>query len=411
MLNKIEGYTVYKEIEKQFNSVKKKTLPLCAAENLISPFAKLPLGGDFQERYIMNGVLNYEADSNFIGSSFLFDIYELINTQCAKIFDSTYADARTLTGMNCVTSLLMSITKNGDKIMVSDSECGGHQSMKIVCKRLGLQIIDMPYDYDNFDLDYEKVYSILKNDNINFLLYAPSDIINPPNLDKLKLPQNTVFLYDASQTLGLIAGKQIDNPLHKVDNCILFGGTHKTLPGPANGLIMTKNDNWAKLIDKTISPLYIRHTQMHQIISLLYTLFEMEAFGVEYSKNIVDYAQKLSYALKMRNFDIPSINGISTFTHQIFIRTSEIDMNHMYSNAFKHNITLDKKSKKLFQNHGIRLGTQEIARLHWQSNPIDLIANIIESLNSHQNETEELLKLLAIPEDIQFTFKKEEAFL
>lgn len=411
MLNKIEGYTKFKDIEERFNIAKKKTLPLCAAENLISPFAKLPLSGDFQERYIMNGVLNYETGNNFIGSNFLFEIYELINKQCAKLFNCTYADARTLTGMNCITSLLMSITTAGDKIMVSDSECGGHQSMKIVCKRLGLQIFDMPYDYDYFDIDYENVYSILKKDSINFFLYAPSDIINPPDFDKLKLPSNTVFLYDASQTLGLIAGKKLDNPLNKIDNCILFGGTHKTLPGPANGLIMTQNNQWAQLIDKTISPLYIRHTQMHQVVSLLYTLFEMEAFGEAYSKNIIDYAQRLSYALKMKNFDIPSIKGVPTFTHQVFIRTDEIEMNELYFNAFKHNITLNKKSKRLFNNYGIRLGTQEIARLNWETDPIHLIADIIESLRSNTKDTNELLKMLKIPEDILFTFKKEEASL
>ncbi|MEI5995592.1 hypothetical protein [Candidatus Enterococcus mansonii] len=253
MLNKIEGYAAFKDIEDRFNIIKKKTLPLCAAENLISPFVKLPLNGDFQERYIMNGVLDYETDNNFIGSNFLFEIYGLINKQCAKLFDCNYADARTLTGMNCITSLLMSITKAGDKIMVSDSECGGHQSMKVVCKRLGLQIIDMPYDYNHFDMDYENVYSVLKKDDINFFLYAPSDIINPPDFDKLKLPSNTVLLYDASQTLGLIAGKQLDNPLNKIDNCILFGGTHKTLPGPANGLIMTKTMNGPNLLIKQLA--------------------------------------------------------------------------------------------------------------------------------------------------------------
>ena len=34
----------------------RNSLPLCAAENVISSFCKIPLEGDFQERYIMGNI-------------------------------------------------------------------------------------------------------------------------------------------------------------------------------------------------------------------------------------------------------------------------------------------------------------------------------------------------------------------
>ena len=34
-------------------------LPLCAAENVISPFSKIPLDTFLQEKYIMGGIINY----------------------------------------------------------------------------------------------------------------------------------------------------------------------------------------------------------------------------------------------------------------------------------------------------------------------------------------------------------------
>ena len=43
-----------------------KLLPLCAAENVISPFSKIPLDTFLQEKYIMGGVINYQQDSNFV---------------------------------------------------------------------------------------------------------------------------------------------------------------------------------------------------------------------------------------------------------------------------------------------------------------------------------------------------------
>lgn len=38
-----------------------KLLPLCAAENIVSPFSKIPLDTFLQEKYIMGGVLNIKS--------------------------------------------------------------------------------------------------------------------------------------------------------------------------------------------------------------------------------------------------------------------------------------------------------------------------------------------------------------
>ena len=37
-----------------------KLLPLCAAENVASPFSKIPLDTFLQEKYIMGGVMEYQ---------------------------------------------------------------------------------------------------------------------------------------------------------------------------------------------------------------------------------------------------------------------------------------------------------------------------------------------------------------
>ncbi|PZT51909.1 hydoxy methyltransferase [Paenibacillus silvae] len=394
----------FKKNEDNYLAKKRLTLPLCAAENRMSPFSKIPLQKDYQERYIMNGINSFSIEDNFIGSEHLYEVYKLVSEQCSKLFSAKYADARTLSGMNCVTSLLMSLTNIGDKIMLSTGSSGGHPSMEYVCKRLGLEIIDMPYNYEEFDLDYERIYDVLVEEDIKYLLYAPSDIIMVPDYNKLKLPSHTLFLYDASQTLGLIAGKQVANPLESQINCVLFGGTHKTFPGPANGLIMTNNEEIAKELDENISPKYLRNTQMHQVVSLLYTLFEMEKFGEEYAKKILEYSQGLGIALAEWGYDIPFVNKVPTQTHQLFIRTSQDTMDTIFSNAFRNNITLNKKNKRLFKNYGIRLGTQEIARLAWQEDPIEQIAIIVQSLQYSNQDIQKKIKKLEIPETLNFTF-------
>ena len=130
-----------------------KMLPLCAAENIVSPFSKIPLDTFLQEKYIMGGTISYQDNNNFIGSKKLFQLYNLLNLQCKKLFGCQYSDARTLSGVNAVTTLLMSLFSSGDTIFISSEECGGHGSMPKICHRLGIRTIELPYDFNNYDFD------------------------------------------------------------------------------------------------------------------------------------------------------------------------------------------------------------------------------------------------------------------
>lgn len=384
-----------------------RTLPLCAAENVISDFGNLPLSMGFQERYIVGNTYSYLEDNNFIGSHYLLPFYEMISEKCQKIFGAKYTDSRTLTGMNCLMIVLMSLSKIGDHIMILGSASGGHASVKPICERLGLIVEEAPYCYQTFDLDYDKINQRITEGHLDYILLAPSDIISPLEVTKLKLGK-TVLLYDVSQLMGLIGAGLIDNPLDSIENVVLFGGTHKTFPGPACGLIMTNNDDLHARLETTINPIYIRHTQMHQKVSLLFTLVEFENFGKAYQEHIVALSQQLGQELHDLGMDVASKDNVFSQTHQVFIRTGKEKMDRIFSNSVKYGITLNKKNKRLFSGEGIRLGTQEIARYNWPKESMHTVAQIIKMI-SEETVDENLLNMLLgrLPEkNIQFTFDK-----
>ena len=394
-------------ITESFTSYYHNTLPLCAAENVISDFGNLPLSMGFQERYIVGNTYSYLEDNNFIGSTYLLPFYDMISEECKTIFGAKYTDSRTLTGMNCLMIVLMSLAKIGDRIMILGSASGGHASVKPICERLGLVIVEAPYDYKNFDLDYDALNSILLDEKVDYILLAPSDIISPLHVENINLG-STVLLYDISQIVGLIGAGLIDNPLDMIDNLVVFGGTHKTFPGPACGIIMTNNDSLHKRLETSINPIYIRHTQMHQKVSLLFTLVEFANFGHAYQKHIVDLANELGRYLQNLGMDVAAINGKFSRTHQLFIRTDKESMNRIFDNSIKYGITLNKKGKKLFEGYGIRLGTQEIARYNWPLESMENVARIIMMLSEEKIDTKKLRALLGgLPDKkIQFTFDK-----
>lgn len=392
-------------LTESFKSYYDMTLPLCAAENVISSFASMPLSMGFQERYIVGNTYSYMEKDNFIGSTYLLPFYQMISEKCESIFRAKYTDARTLTGMNCLMMVVTALAKAGDKILILGASAGGHASVKPIAERLGLIVGEVPFDFEEQDLDYEKLNRQIQEEDIDFILLAPSDIIHPFRVTKLDTRRATL-LYDVSQMLGLIGAGIIENPLDEMENIVIFGGTHKTFPGPASGLIMTNDEDLHNRLETTINPIYIRHTQMHQKVSLLFALVEFEIFGKAYQEHIVELANALAKELEKRGFFVGHSDSQYTYTHEVFIYTDEKLMERIYENSIRFGITLNKKHKELFKGYGIRLGTQEVARYGWPIDSMKQVAQIMEEISKEEVDDQRVHEMISnLPaKKVQFTF-------
>lgn len=409
----MNNFDKFINICQRVSSWNKKSLPLCAAENAISPFSQIPLDTFLQEKYIMGGVLEYNSNNNFIGSSNLYEFYDLINKQCSTLFSSKYADPRTLSGVNAVTTLLMSLFKEGDTILISNEDCGGHSSMPKICHRLGIRTIELPYDYDKYDFDYPVANELLHNINPAGILICLSDMLSLPKLYNFKLPKNTILIFDATQILGLIAGRVMQNPFEYFsdnENFILMGATHKTLPGPTCGLIMTRNKTLARQFDEKINPDYLRNNQFHHILSLSLTLLEMEYYGNEYAKNVVANANLLGANLESNGFDLIHFQDVYTQTHQLFISMPEKQTKLFLEQCECNGITLNARYKKLYRDSGIRIGTQEVTRYGWGTHEMKKIGEIL-TLIANSSESDALIKnkiaTLSRKKNIEYSFSQQ----
>lgn len=394
---------------KDFDDYHDRTLPLCAAENVISKFANLPLSFGFQERYIMNNTYSFNMDDNFIGCEKLFPFYQKLSEVCERVFHAKYTDPRPFTGMHCIDMVVKTVCRNGDKMVLLSKEHGGHASVKPVVERLGVKTFDAPYDLYENDLKYDELNKMIAEEKIQYILLAPSDLIKPLDVTKIDTTE-TVLLYDCSQVMGLIAAGIIDNPLKTMKNIIMFGGTHKTFPGPASGLIMTNDKYLHEKMEKSINPQYLRHSQMHQKISLLFALIEFEKFGASYMSHMVHCSNYLGKRLREAGYDIADVKGQISATHQIFIRCTKDEMDTIYDNAYACEVTLNKKHKELFYGYGIRLGTQEIARYDWNDEALDKIAKIVIELSHKDVAVDKIKEMIdTLPQKkIQYTFSDSE---
>ncbi len=71
-MNELYNFEEIFSILDNLNKFQQSRIPLCAAENVISNFCKLPLDGDIQERYIMGNYYTYSEKIILLEASILF---------------------------------------------------------------------------------------------------------------------------------------------------------------------------------------------------------------------------------------------------------------------------------------------------------------------------------------------------
>lgn len=368
---------------------RRHVVPLCAAETPISDFVRSFLTDEIHEKYAMGGPLA-PADDNFIGAEFVIDLHQLTIDLCRDLFGANYADPRPLSGTSAVTNLLMTFSEPGQTIMLQQHESGCHASMEPICRRLGLNIIEIPYDYEHLQFDVDSCREIAAEVSPDFVLIAPSDIIYPPPLELLGFPDSAMVIYDATQTLGLIASGHLPSPLRAHPRVVVSGGTHKTLPGPSCGLFLTQNDDIALRIDAEVSPKFVRHSHPHHIAGLCATLLEHKTVGHRYSERIREHVDTLSASLAAAGVPVVQDGGRVSETHQVWLHLPANEVRAAYQRSLEVGITLNEKYRRLFRDTGIRLGVQEIARYRWEDQDVDDLGTLLARIFKDEEPVDNL---------------------
>lgn len=203
----------------------------------------------------------------------------------------------------------------------------------------------------------------------------------------------------------------MENPLQwftDKQKFILMGATHKTLPGPTCGLIMTNNLELANQFDTLINPDYLRNSQLHHIFSLILTLMELEMYGQQYCSLIVNNANVLAKALVKYDFNIIKVSPKYTYTHQIFISMPENDAEKFYNKCLDYGVSINLRNKQLYKTCGLRIGTQEISRYGWNEAEMLIIAEILRDIRDNEQFSKDIsqkINMLSSNKKICFTIE------
>jgi glycine hydroxymethyltransferase len=260
---------------------------------------------------------------------------------------------------------MSSLTKRGDNIFHVPDNCGGHFASEPICAREGIELVDIPYDMQNGMIDIDALSRLYKEKQPSFLFLDASMIIFPYPLAEIReaVGEDAIIAYDASHVMGLIGGKQFQDPLNEGCN-ILNGSTHKTLFGPQKGIILCRDmDDLSTKIFDTAVPRFVSSAHLHHIAALGVAFEEIRDYGRDYAAQVVRNAKTLATHLDNNGIGVYGCKRGYTQTHQLWCIIGDHQQAMAAFNALEEiGIFVNMISVPFTGKYGLCCGVAELTR-------------------------------------------------
>ena len=382
----------------------KTSIPLIASENITSPAVDEACNCDFSHRYAEG----WSGERVYAGCHYIDQVEDICMDLAKNYFQCKYADVRPISGV--VANLVMYnafTSDNNGKMCCMSIVRGGHISHGPRFAKSGRQIygtagttrgIDVEYlafDNDEMNLDIDASAKIIRDFQPELVLFGGSVFLFPhpvKELGEVAREVDAYVGYDAAHVAGLIGSGYFQDPLREGVDAMSMS-THKTLPGPQHGTIVSNREDLIEDFKACAFPALLSNHHLHNVAGLAIALMEMLEFGKEYHKNVIENAKALGQALYERGINVLMEHKGFTESHQIVVDITEFKDNFglggdIEKHLEKANIILNRNllpydiaQGRHYQNPGgLRIGTSEITRLGMGKNDMTDIAEFFKKL-------------------------------
>jgi len=377
------------------------SLPLIASENILSPLCKEMLLSDFHGRYAEGtpGNRYYE------GCKF-FDNVELKAIELGKkLFKCNYVDVRPTAGTTANMAVLKALTKPGDNATVLDTANGAHISFgKWGAAGLrGVNLISYPFDDEEMNIDIDGAAKLIRDVKPPVALFGRSVFLFPTPLKELAEVAHEVsakVVYDAAHVLGLIAAGKFQDPLREGAD-VVTGSTHKTLPGPQGGVILSdhkgedeEDKRFLRRLNFGVFPGVTSSYHLHHVAAKAIAFAEHLEFGEAYATQTISNAQTLAQSLYELGFNVFGEKHGFTKSHQILVeigkgRGKEASKKLEEAGIIT-NMNMIPGDEDPLNPSGLRLGSQELTRIGMKEDEMKYVAELIKKVLIDNKPTEKV---------------------
>ncbi|MEL6908998.1 MAG: serine hydroxymethyltransferase [Cyanobacteria bacterium J06629_2] len=366
-------------------------LELIASENFTSPAVLATQGSVLTNKYAEG----LPGKRYYGGCEFVDRAEQLAIDRAKQLFGAEMANVQPHSGAQANFAVFLTLLEPGDTIMGMDLSHGGHLTHGSPVNVSGkwFNVVQYGVNQETEQLDFEQIRELALKERPKLIICGYSAYPRIIDFAKFRAIADEVGAYllaDIAHIAGLVATGHHPNPVPYCD--VVTTTTHKTLRGPRGGLILTRDADLGKKLNKSVFPGTQGGPLEHVIAGKAVAFGEaLKADFKEYSGQVIANAQSMAEAFKARNFKLVS-DG--TDNHLILVDLRSIAMTGKKADALvsQVNITANKNTvpfdpESPFVTSGLRLGSPAMTTRGMGATEFQEIANIIaDKLLSPEDE-------------------------
>ena len=379
-------------------------LELIASENIVSPAVMAAAGSFFTNKYAEG----YPRKRYYGGCQFVDRAEELAIERAKELFGVKYANVQAHSGSNANFAVYYAVLKPGDTVLGMSLSEGGHLTHGSPVNLSGklFRFVSYGLNPETGRIDYDDVRNKALEYKPKLIVAGASAYARTIEFDKFRAIADEVgayFMVDIAHIAGLVAAGLHPSPVPYAD--FVTSTTHKTLRGPRGGLIMTNDEELAKLIDKTIFPGSQGGPLMHIIAAKAVAFKEaLSPEFKEYQKQVVKNAKALADTLLEEGVNLVS-GGTDNHLMLLNLVGTGVTGKQLEKWLDEAHITVNKNAvpndpEKPFVTSGVRIGTPAVTTRGMNEDDMKIIGKCIADIIRNGEEaiprvTEQVLALCA----------------
>lgn len=356
-------------------------LELIASENFTSAAVMAAQGSVLTNKYAEG----LPGKRYYGGCEFVDEAEQLAIERAKTLFGAAHANVQPHSGAQANFAIFLSLLQPGDTIMGMDLSHGGHLTHGSPVNVSGkwFQVQHYGVSAETEQLDYDQVRELALQHRPKLIICGYSAYPRVIQFDKFRAIADEVGAYllaDIAHIAGLVASGHHPNPIPYCD--VVTTTTHKTLRGPRGGLILTRDAELGKKLDKAVFP-GTQGGPLEHVIAAKAVAFG-EALRPEfqtYSGQVIENAKAMAAQLQTRGIKI--VSG-GTDNHLMLLDLRSVGMTGKVADRLvsEVNITANKNTvpfdpESPFVTSGLRLGSPAMTTRGMGQTEFTEIGNII----------------------------------
>lgn len=366
-------------------------LELIASENFTSAAVLAAQGSVLTNKYAEG----LPGKRYYGGCEFVDKIEQLAIDRAKQLFGAAHANVQPHSGAQANFAVFLTLLQPGDKIMGMDLSHGGHLTHGSPVNVSGkwFQVSHYGVSKETEQLDYEQIREQALRERPKLLICGYSAYPRVIDFEKFRSIADEVGAYllaDIAHIAGLVASGLHPNPIPYCD--VVTTTTHKTLRGPRSGIILTRDPELGKKLDKSVFPGSQGGPLEHVIAGKAVAFAEaLKPEFKAYSAQVIENSRALANQLINRGFKLVS-NGTDNHLMLMDLRSIGITGKQAEQLLSVVNVTTNKNTvpfdpESPFVTSGLRLGSPAMTTRGMGVNEFTEIGNIIADRLLSSSET------------------------